>query len=89
MGMEPAALNKALEELSPSLAAEIREFAGRDLDAKIVYLYREVVALKEDIAALKRSRSLKDRFTDFGTAAALIAYLLFDQRGSLPGIGDR
>lgn len=89
MGMEPAALNKALEELSPSLAAEIREFAGRDLDAKIVYLYREIVEMKGTIATMQRSRSMKDRFTDFGTMGALIAYLLFDQRGSLPGIGDR
>lgn len=87
--MDAQSLNRVLEELPPSQAAEVREFAGRDVGVQLVYLFREVVALKEDIAALKRSRSMKDRITDFGTAGALIAYLLFDQRGSLPGIGDR
>lgn len=85
--MEPAALNKALAELEPSVAAEIREFAGRDPNVQLVYLYRELMEMKADIAALKRSRSLKDRFTDIGTAGALVAYLLFDQRDKLGGLG--
>lgn len=72
-------LNSMLRDLDPADAAEIREFAQRDTDEKIVYLFREM-------KGLKKSKPLTDRLYDMGYVGALLAYVLFDNKGNIPGI---
>ena len=77
-------LNALLEDLPPRTAAEIREFANRDPQAQNVYLYRELTALRAQLVDLQGRKTISDKLFDYGNAAALVAYLLFQNRNNLP-----
>lgn len=60
-----------------SLRAEAMEFADRDMDEKLLWLF-------VDSRRQKHSKSFREHFTDWAATAALIAYGIFDNRDNLP-----
>ena len=76
--MNGSRLDELLRDDPPALASELREYLSRPQEERDLYLYREVLTLKQ-------SKGFRERLYDLGSVGALLAYVLFDQRARWPG----
>lgn len=76
-------IRSALDQMSvpwdDPIRADAIEFAARDTDEKLLWLFIEQRRGKN-----KLEKSWRERINEWGLAGAWLAYVIFDQRDNLP-----
>lgn len=89
--MDIQRLNALVREFPPETAATVREFAQREQDEQLVYLFMELQDAKSHATAavaavkeLQRKKTPGEQLAEWGPLGALILYALVDNKGHLP-----
>jgi len=81
--MDVHRLNNLVREFPPEVAATVREFAQRDQDEQLVYLFMELQSAKAVVRELQRKKTPLETLTEWGPLGALIMYALVDNKDNL------